>query len=64
MTTKVSIEVEYTNCPTGKMVVGVTNARTATLSLAEPPFKLEYWVSGDSKVVCREASDQDVADRA
>lgn len=79
MTTKVTIEVEQTNCPTGQMVVGTTQPpysyqeggrstntvhvpATRNTQLKIPPFKMEYWVSGDVRVICREATASDVAD--
>lgn len=62
MTTKVTVEVEYTNAPTGKMVVGSGSRIAATLSLATPPFKHEHYVHGDHRVIVREASEQDVSD--
>lgn len=64
MTTKVTVECEYTNCPTSKMLVGVVSEEGhISARLHEPPFKLEFWIHDGNRVIAREASRKDVLDR-
>lgn len=63
MTTRVTVECEYTNCATGQMLAGTSQDGHFSASLMKPPFRVDFWVHDGKTVVCREASPQDVADR-
>jgi hypothetical protein len=59
MTTKVTVKVEQTNGPVGKMLVGTVAGNRMSLSLETPPFELDYWAHGDVRIICREANLED-----
>jgi len=65
MTTKVNIEIENTNTETNMVLIGLLyNGQMDQSSVVGAGSRLTFHIHGDTRIIVREATKADIADRA